>query len=99
MAAYEAALWRDRAWRARRESVSEIRASWMPAHLPAVLALLTEVARGASVDIDFCGSAGVGAGVIHIEGDPVSSASVVARLRDRSGYDRARGRRARRDAT
>jgi glycolate oxidase FAD binding subunit len=81
--AREAAIWRDRAWRSRREPAAEIRASWMPANLPAVLALLTDAARGAAVEIDFTGRAGVGAGVIHIDGDPASAASVVTRLRDR----------------
>jgi glycolate oxidase FAD binding subunit len=79
----EGAVWRDRAARGGRESGSEIHASWLPADLPAVLALLSEIARDASADIDFSGRAGVGAGIIHIEGDAVTCASVVARLRDR----------------
>ncbi len=66
-----------------RDSGTEVRASWLPASLPAVLALLAQIAGEASVEIDLNARAGVGAGALHIEGDAAARASVVARLRER----------------
>jgi glycolate oxidase FAD binding subunit len=79
----EAALWRDRALRSRGDAETELRASWLPASLPAVLALLADVARNTSVEIELNARAAVGAGAIHIDGDAAARASVVARLRER----------------
>lgn len=79
----EAELWRDRARQRGRESGTEVRASWMPASLPAVLTLLAQIAGEASVEIDLNARAGVGAGALHIEGDADARASVVGRLRER----------------
>ena len=78
----EAALWRERAVESRGESVTEVRASWLPASLPAVLALLDQVARAESVEVELIARAAVGAGAIRIEGDAAARASVVMRLRD-----------------
>ena len=91
---------RPRNWRARRESVSEIRASWMPAALPAVLALVdgSRVRRVRGHRLLRAAPA-VGAGVIHIAGDPASSRGGHRAAPRSAGYDRARRRRARRDAT
>ena len=79
----EAELWRDRAKKGGRDSGTDVRASWLPASLPAVLALHARIAGEASVEIDLSARAGVGAGTFHIEGDAAARASVVARLRER----------------
>jgi glycolate oxidase FAD binding subunit len=77
----DAALWLDRGTSSRRDSGSDVRASWLPASLPAVLVLLAEVAGEASVEIDVRARAAVGSGVLHIEGDAAARAAVIARLR------------------
>jgi glycolate oxidase FAD binding subunit len=80
----EASLWRDRAVRIRqRGSGTDVRASWLPASLPAVFALLDQVARETSVEIELNARAAVGAGAIHVEGDAAARVALVARLRER----------------
>jgi FAD/FMN-containing dehydrogenase len=79
----ETALWRDRArLSGRHGSGTEVRASWLPASLPAVLALLAQAARDVAVEIELHARAAVGAGTIHIDGDAAACASVVVRLRE-----------------
>lgn len=80
----ETELWRDRARPGPAESATDVRASWLPASLPAVLDLVEGAARDRGVDVTFTGRAAVGAGVIHIEGDAAARTMVVARLRDRN---------------
>lgn len=59
-----------------------VRASWLPASLAAVLALLNEIA-GQGTGIEIAARAGVGAGVIRIDGDVASSVAALGRLRGR----------------
>lgn len=78
-------LWRERvAVLAGSDRGTTVRASWMPAALPAVLALLARVAHEGHLDVIFNGRAGVGAGIIRIDGEPVARATGVARLREAS---------------
>jgi glycolate oxidase FAD binding subunit len=77
-------LWRDRARPTFGESATEVRASWLPASLPAVLGVVEGAAREARVNATFTGRAAVGAGVIHIEGEAAARAMFVARLRERT---------------
>jgi glycolate oxidase FAD binding subunit len=58
-----------------------VRASWLPASLAAVLALLNEIAGQGTGGVEIAGRAGVGAGVIRIDGDLASSVAALGRLR------------------
>jgi glycolate oxidase FAD binding subunit len=58
-----------------------VRASWLPASLAAVLALLNEIAGRGADAIEIAGRAGVGAGIIRIDGDLASSVAALERLR------------------
>jgi glycolate oxidase FAD binding subunit len=80
----DTALWRDRSAPISGEGASDVRMSWLPASLPAVLDLLERIAREAGVEVTFIGRAAVGAGTMHVEGDPGARASAVARLRERT---------------
>jgi hypothetical protein len=57
-----------------------VRASWLPASLAAVLTLLHEIA-GQDTGVEIVARAGVGAGVIRIDGDVASSVAALGRLR------------------
>jgi len=61
-----------------------VRASWLPASLAALLTLLTEVTGRDPAAIELVGRAGVGAGLIRIETDDITSVAVIERLRARS---------------
>jgi FAD/FMN-containing dehydrogenase len=58
-----------------------VRASWLPANLAAVLTLVNEMAGQGADAIEIAGRAGVGAGMIRIDGSPSSSLAAIERLR------------------
>jgi len=61
-----------------------VRASWLPATLPAVLTLVDEIGGQRAGAIEIVGRAGVGAGIIRIDGDHAWSVAAVERLRAQS---------------
>jgi len=73
----EAALWRDHNARPWRTPGAVVRASWLPATVDAVIAGLNACAT----PMDLIGRAGVGAGLIRIEGDVGAQADAIAHLR------------------
>ena len=77
-------LWEDRAALSRRDEGTHIRASWLPAALPALVTLLFQIADQTGVRFDCQGRAGVGAGDVHIDGEAAARMAAVARLRERS---------------
>ena len=77
-------FWRDRADLCRLDYGTNIRASWLPAALPALLTLLTQIAADTGVTFDCQARAAVGAGDMHIGGEAAARMAAVARLRERS---------------
>jgi glycolate dehydrogenase FAD-binding subunit len=61
-----------------------VRASWLPATLVAVLTLVDEIGGQRAGAIEIVGRAGVGAGIIRIDGDHAWSVAAVERLRAQS---------------
>jgi hypothetical protein len=61
-----------------------VRVSWMPAALDAVLALVMDIGRDRARSVELVGRAGVGAGLIRVEGDVATTVRAIERLRDQS---------------
>jgi len=77
-------------WHAHEASLWEgdgaiVRVSWPPARLAEVFRLLEDLAAGGA--LHFRGRAGVGSGLIAIEGDDIRGADAVRRLRSSSAVD------------
>ncbi|MEP7306923.1 MAG: FAD-binding oxidoreductase [Acidobacteriota bacterium] len=79
----EADVWRGQTRGMWESPGSIVRASWLPANLPAVLSLLTEMAG--EQPIQLAARAGVGAGLIRIEGNSSAHAAAIEGLRARPG--------------
>jgi glycolate oxidase FAD binding subunit len=80
----EAQLWRDHTRRLWESDGAVVRVSWLPAALDAVLALISDIGRDGSRSVELVGRAGVGAGLIRIEGDVATTVRAIERLRDQS---------------
>jgi glycolate oxidase FAD binding subunit len=74
----EQEIWRQHAIRLWGLPGAIVRANWLPADLPAVLDLLGRLPPGA---VDMIGRAGVGAGLIRIDGDTHRQAAAIEALR------------------
>ena len=81
----EADVWHDQTRGAWGSTGSIVRASWLPASLPAVLSLLTEMAGPGGQTMQLAARAGVGAGLIRIDGHTSAHAAAIERLRSRPG--------------
>jgi glycolate dehydrogenase FAD-binding subunit len=82
--AADAELWIGRSRSMWEGPGAVVRASWMPAALPRVFALVGEACREANlVEADLAGRAALGAGFIRLAGDTASQAAAIARLRGR----------------
>ena len=77
----EAALWRDHTNQIWAMPGSVLKAGWLPAALPAVLALVDELGRPEERAVALVGRAGAGSGLIRLDGDPAWQASAIERLR------------------
>ncbi len=82
--AAEAELWRDHTRRLWESDGAVVRVSWLPAGLDAVLALVSDIGRDRSRSVELVGRAGVGAGLIRVEGDVATTVRAIERLRDQS---------------
>jgi glycolate oxidase FAD binding subunit len=76
----ETTLWRDHTNQIWAMPGSVLKAGWLPATLPAVLALVDELGREGRA-VALIGRAGVGSGLIRLDGDPAWQASTIERLR------------------
>jgi glycolate oxidase FAD binding subunit len=79
----EAALWAQQVRRPWSGGGVVLRGSWLPAALPAVVALVEEVARTCGVTVDFVGRGGIGAGHLRLEGAETGLTQAVLLLRSR----------------
>ena len=77
----EAALWRDHANQIWAMPGSVLKAGWLPATLPAILALVDELGRPEGRAVELIGRAGVGSGLIRLDGNSAWQASAIERLR------------------
>jgi glycolate oxidase FAD binding subunit len=75
----ESALWRDHVLDAADSGSCVVRASWLPADVPALVGLIETL--GADAGVELVGRAGVGAGQIRIAGDAARQARAIALLR------------------
>jgi glycolate oxidase FAD binding subunit len=82
--AAEAELWRDHTHRLWDSAGAVVRVSWLPAALEAVLALVFDIGRDQAKSVELVGRAGVGAGLIRVEGDVATTVRAIERLREQS---------------
>jgi glycolate oxidase FAD binding subunit len=83
--AAEAGLWRDHTRRLWDSAGAVVRVSWLPAALEAVLALIADIGRDPATSVELAGRAGVGAGVVRIEGEVAATVRAIERLREQPG--------------
>jgi hypothetical protein len=77
----------QRVWRQHASSGWEgpgalVRASWLPADLPGVIARMPEMAGGCTIEM--IGRVGIGAGLIRLDGPSARQAEAIERLRAES---------------
>ena len=77
----EAEVWRGQTRAMWTEPGAIVRASWLPASLASLLALVNEIGASGLRSVALVGRCGVGAGLMRIDGDPVAVTAAVARLR------------------
>ena len=82
--AAEAEQWRDQTRRLWDSAGAVVRVSWLPAALEAVLALVFDIGRDQAKSVELVGRAGVGAGLIRVEGDVATTVRAIERLREQS---------------
>jgi FAD/FMN-containing dehydrogenase len=78
----EAAFWREHNAGVWTRSGAVVRASWLPANLDAVIAGL----KACMASVELIGRAGVGAGLVRIDGDLQAQAATIAHLRASSTF-------------
>jgi glycolate oxidase FAD binding subunit len=79
--AEENALWSDHVRAPWLPEGAVVRVAWMPAKLDDVMTLVEEVQRMADGRVGLSGRVGAGAGLLTIEGDVLTQAAVINRLR------------------
>ena len=77
----EAALWTDQVRQCWTDGGAVVRLGWLPAKLGDVITLMHEVQKMASGRVAMTGRVAVGAGLLSIDGDALTQAAVVRRLR------------------
>ena len=77
----ESALWTEQIRQPWNDAGAVVRLGWLPAKLAEVITLLHEVQKIASGRVAMTGRAGAGAGLLTIDGDAMTQAAVVRRLR------------------
>jgi len=80
----DALLWRERAAAAWRDGGAIVKASWLPADLAAVLALLDELTALTKEDVELEGRAALGVGTLRLAGEATRVVQAVQVLRERS---------------
>lgn len=79
----EAGCWRDQVRRVWDAPGVVVKAGWLPAALPDVLALLDDLQRGGG-SAELVGRAGLGSGLFRVEGEASVQLAAIARLRSES---------------
>jgi glycolate oxidase FAD binding subunit len=79
--AAETERWRDHAHRLWDSAGAIVRVSWLPAGLAAVLTLVDDIGRDGARSVELVGRAGVGAGLIRVEGGVATVVRAIERLR------------------
>ncbi|HEY7190547.1 MAG TPA: FAD-binding oxidoreductase [Vicinamibacterales bacterium] len=77
----EESLWREQVRGPWAESGAVVRVAWLPAKLTEVVTLVHEVQKMAAGRVGAWGRVGAGAGLMTIDGDALTQAAVVRRLR------------------
>jgi len=77
----EQSLWSEQVRGPWAESGAVVRVGWLPAKLTEVVTLVHEVQTMAAGRVNVWGRVGAGAGLMTIEGDALTQAAVVRRLR------------------
>lgn len=77
----ESSLWQAQAGAPWSGAGVVVRVSWLPASLEEVMARLTQVASTSMTTMELAGRAGVGAGVLRVDGDERAQARAVADVR------------------
>jgi glycolate oxidase FAD binding subunit len=80
--AREAELWQEHVRRIWDSAGAVVRLSWLPAALDRVLALVADLGREGTRSIEIVGRAGVGAGLVRVEGDVAAIIRGIERLRE-----------------
>jgi glycolate oxidase FAD binding subunit len=80
----EAGLWQELSRALWAAPGAIVRASWLPANLRLLLSLLDEMAGEDGRAIELAARAGVGAGLIRLEGDAIAIVAAIQRLRARA---------------
>ena len=78
----EAAFWREHNAGVWTRSGAVVRASWLPANLAQAIADL----KACATSVELTGRAGIGAGLVRIDGDLQTQAAAIARLRASSTF-------------
>jgi glycolate oxidase FAD binding subunit len=81
--AAESDTWRDHSRSVWDSPGIVVKASWLPASLGGVLALIGEL-RTSGVDVELVGRAAIGSGLVRIDGDASTERAAVKRMRSRS---------------
>jgi glycolate oxidase FAD binding subunit len=77
----ESALWREQIRQPWTDEGTVVRLGWLPAKLAEVITLMREVQKMAAGGVGMAGRAGTGAGLVTFDGDAMTQAAVVRRLR------------------
>jgi glycolate oxidase FAD binding subunit len=77
----ESALWTEQVQQPWSDAGAVVRLGWLPAKLGDVVTLVHEIQKIASGRVAMTGRVGVGAGLLTIDGDAMTQAAVVRRLR------------------
>jgi glycolate oxidase FAD binding subunit len=86
--AADQAFWREYEGHAFEGAGAVLKVNWLPAALDAVLTLVAGFA-GEDTQLELTGRAGLGVGVLRVDGSPAAQADLVRRLRDRADvFDR-----------
>jgi glycolate oxidase FAD binding subunit len=80
----ESELWRDHGRSLWDADGAVIRLSWLSAGLDAVLSLVADIGRDGARSVELAGRAGVGAGLMRVEGDVHTTVRAIERLREPS---------------
>ncbi len=82
--ARESDLWANHGQQIWNGAGAVIRLSWLPAALPAVLAVVDEINQLGDASVELLGRTGVGAGLIRVHADVPIQVAAIQRLRNKS---------------
>jgi glycolate oxidase FAD binding subunit len=82
-AASESDLWANHGRQIWNAAGAVIRLSWLPAALPAVLAVVDEITQLGDASVELLGRTGVGAGLIRVHADVPIQVAAIQRLRNK----------------